>query len=239
MLRLYSRPFLQGIKAVLPLWLASAPFAIAYALAARQSGLSILDTELMSLTVYSGAAQMSIIQLLSDRASLLLMLLTALALNLHHILYGLSLARRIEFSRLERALASYLLTDSVYGVTIVAGTSASFSWLFGAGLSLFVAWNVFTAAGILIGHLLIIPATAHLDLVAPLTFSALLVSVLRSKLDILVAIVSAIGAILCLSLHLGSGTILVVGILGALIGAWLAERRQHGPAGPASKAERP
>ena len=239
MLGFHRRPFVQGVMAVLPLWLASAPFAIAYALAARHSGLSVLDTELMSLTVYSGAVQMSIIELLPHRASLLTILLTALVLNLHHLLYGLSLARRIGLSRLQRALASYLLTDSIYGVTVAAGASASFSWMFGAGLSLFVAWNAFTASGMLIGHLLIIPATAHLDLVAPLTFLALLVSVLRSKLDILVAAASALGAMMFLSLHVGSVTIFVVGILGALLGAWLAERQRHGHATPAPGADLP
>ncbi len=222
MLRLHPRPFVQGIKAGLPLWLGAAPFAIAYALAARQAGLSALETQLMSLTVYSGAMQMSIVQLLSGGASLPTILLTALALNLHHFLYGLSLARRIQFSRLERALAAYFLTDGSYGVTVAAGTSASFSWLLGAGLSLFVVWNVFTASGMLIGHLLIMPAAAHLDFVAPLTFFILLVSLLHSGSDVAVAISSIIGAMLCLSLHLGNATIFIVGILGALLGAYLS-----------------
>jgi len=231
MLRLHSRPFVQGIKAALPLWLGAAPFAIAYALAARQAGLNTLETQLMSLTVYSGAVQMSILQLMSGGASLPVILptilLTALSLNLHHFLYGLSLAQRIGFSRLERVLAAYLLTDGCYGVTVAAGTSASFSWLLGAALSLFVVWNVFTATGMLIGHLLTIPAAAHLEFVAPLTFFVLLVSILRSRSDVAVAALSILGAALCLTLNLGSATIFIVGILGALLGAYLAERYQR------------
>jgi len=226
MLRLHSRSFVQGIRAALPLCLGAAPFAISYALAARQAGLSLLDTQMMSLTVYSGAMQMSLLQLLPGGASLPPILLTALALNLHHFLYGLSLARRIEFSWPERVLAAYFLTDGSYGVT-VSGTGANFSRLLGAELSLFVVWNVFTALGLLIGQLLVIPTAAHLEFVAPLTFFVLLISLFHTGTDVLVAVVSTLGALLCLTLHLNSATLFIVGILGAALGAYLIERQQR------------
>jgi hypothetical protein len=98
-LRLDLPAFTLGFKVVMPLWLAAIPFALAYSVSAREAGLTPVETQVMSLTVYSAAGQMAVVQLLSTGAPAFTILLTTLMMNLHHILYGLSLAKRIEMSR--------------------------------------------------------------------------------------------------------------------------------------------
>ena len=51
---------LDGVRAGLPIMLGYVPIGIAYAVMARQAGLSVGQTYLMSLTVYAGASQMMI-----------------------------------------------------------------------------------------------------------------------------------------------------------------------------------
>ena len=220
-----SSAFRRGFRAMLPLWLGAIPFAIAYAIAAQKAGLSPLETQLMSLTVSSAAAQMGIVQLLAVGAAPLAIILTAVALSLHHVLYGLSLSKRMKLSWLDKATTAYFLTDAAYGLIIAHESNETSAFLLGAELSMFVVWNLFTAFGVLLGHIITIPADAHLDFVAPMTFFVLLVSLTKTRLALAVAIIAAAITWICLTLQLGSATVFIAGLGGAFMGALLAERR--------------
>jgi predicted branched-subunit amino acid permease len=177
-----------------------------------------METQVMSLTVYSAAGQMAVVQLLSTGAPAFTILLATLMMNLHHVLYGLSLAKRIEFSRVERVIAAYLLTDTAYAASITAG--GNFSFLFGAELSIFLAWNLCTALTLLLGHFVTVPP--QLGFIVPLTFFVLLISSIKTRLEVWVALFSAAATVVCLSMQLGAATVLIVGVTGALVGSRLA-----------------
>ncbi len=219
-----SAAFWRGFAAILPLWLAAAPFGLAYALAAQAAELSGLETQLMSLFVFAAAAQMALVQLLSTSTSLWIILLTMLVMNLHHLLYGLSLSQQINFSRRQRLLAAFWLTDAAFGVTVTDDKDGKPSFLLGAELSMFVAWNLFTGIGLWLGSVVTIPPEARLDFVVPLTFFLLLVLVTRTRLDWLVAVVSVGLAVTFSKLGLGNTAVLLTGILGPLVGLIIGER---------------
>lgn len=227
--RLNSQAFKRGFRAMLPFWLGAAPFAVAYSIAAQKAGLNSAEIQLMSLTVYSAAAQMGIVQLLWAGASTLTIVVTAVAMSLHHVLYGVSLAKRMRLSRLERVVAAYFLTDSAYGITVANGEkeNTSFLFLWGAELSMFLIWNLFTVLGLLLGHLISVPSGVHLDFVGPLTFFILLVLTLKTRLDLGVALISVAITLICLWLQLGSATIFIVGIGGALMGCLIMQNQKR------------
>ncbi len=212
---------------MLPLWLGAIPFAIAYSIAAQKAGLNAAEIQLMSLTVSAAAAQMGIVQLLTIGASPLTILLTVITMSLHHVLYGVSLAKRLKLSRLDQVTTAYFLTDAAYGLTIADKNNENPAFLLGAELSMFTVWNLFTAVGILLGHVLTIPATAHLEFVVPLTFFILLISLVRTRSAVGVVIIAAAFTVICLTIHLGSLTIFVAGIGGALVVALLVERQKQ------------
>jgi len=106
MSRLNLQVFKQGFLAMLPFWLGAAPCAAAYSIAAQQAGLTSTEIQLMSLTVYSAAAQVGIVQLLSAGASTFTIVVTAVVMSLHHFLYGMSLAKRMRLSQFERIAAA-------------------------------------------------------------------------------------------------------------------------------------
>ena len=212
---------------MLPLWLGAIPFAIAYSIAAQKAGLNAAEIQLMSLTVSAAAAQMGIAQLLTIGASPITILLTVITMSLHHVLYGVSLAKRLKLSRLDQVTTAYFLTDAAYGLTIADKNNENPAFLLGAELSMFTVWNLFTAVGILLGHVLTIPATAHLEFVVPLTFFILLISLVRTRSAVGVVIIAAAFTVICLTIHLGSLTIFVAGIGGALVVALLVERQKQ------------
>ena len=214
-----ERGFSAGFRAMLPLWTGLIPFGLAYALSARTAGLSAFDTQLMSVVVLAGSAQFSAASLFSLGASGASLVLTTFVINLRHLLYTLTLGQRLELTWSQRFLAAHFTTDEAFGVT-VASENVTYSFFMGAALSLFASWNASTLAGILLSTAIPDPAALGIDFVFPLAFLALLIPLLKRWIEVGVAALAGISALLVTD-FVGSGlTIFLVGTLGALLGAW-------------------
>lgn len=214
----------RGVLAVIPLWAGVIPFAVAFALLARTAGLSVLETQALSLTVFAGAAQVAIITLLMAGANGIAIVLTVLALNLRHTLYGLSLSKQFgPVARMPIPLLAFLLTDEAYGVTIRDGLDGHGgpSFYLGASLSLYGVYNLTTLAGSLVGQLLPNPEQLGLGFIFPLTFLALLVPLLRHWRQCVVAAAAALAALLLSRVVAGGLTILLAALIAASLGVAL------------------
>jgi 4-azaleucine resistance transporter AzlC len=205
---------------MLPIWLGVLPFGLAYAVTARAAGLSVLETCLMSVLVFAGASQFSAAGLFAAGASGFSIVLTSFLLNVRHVLYGLSLSKEMRFDGLQRTLAAYFLTDESYGVFITA-RERNFAFLMGNQLSVFFVWNACTLVGALAGSVITDPGALGVDLVFPLLFLALLLPLLRSKAAIMVAVVSGALAFVVARVLPGGLSILLTGVAGSLLGAYL------------------
>jgi 4-azaleucine resistance transporter AzlC len=210
-----------------PLFLGVVPFGLAYAVLARDAGLSLLETQALSLVVFAGSAQVSAVGLFGAGAAAAEIVLTTFLLNVRHVLYGLSLGRRTPLHGWRRPVAAYFLTDEAFGV-VAAREDRSFSFLLGAEVSLFVVWNLSTFAGALAGGAIPDPEQLGIDLIFPLAFLALLVPLVRGRVELLVAVTSgALAYVLAKSLP-GGLPILVTGVVGSLLGASLTRGRPAG-----------
>jgi branched chain amino acid efflux pump len=219
-----SRGFTQGFRAAAPLWLGIVPFGLVYAVVARDAGLSLIETQALSMLVFAGSAQFSAAGLFGSGAAALEIVSTTFLLNVRHVLYGLSLGRRIPLRGWRRATAAYFLTDEAFGV-VAAREERTFAFLLGAELSVFATWNLATLAGALVGTAIPDPAKLGLDLVFPLAFLALLVPLVRTRVELLVAVSSgAVAYVLAEGLP-GGLPILVTGVAGSLLGASLTRGR--------------
>jgi 4-azaleucine resistance transporter AzlC len=214
----------RGFLGPVPLWPGAIPFGIAYALVARASGFSGVETLLSSMLVYAGSAQLVMVTLYGGGASILAIVITALILNLRHILYALSLNRRFEpDERPRRGIVGPLVTDEAYGLTMreyLAGRGSA-AYLFGVGISLYVVWSGATLTGVLFGSLLPDPDRIGLEFIFPLSFLALLLPLIRSRIALVVAVIAAITA-LAVGPYASSGvTFLTAAIVGSSCGAFL------------------
>jgi len=213
--------FWRGFLAIAPLWLGVVPFGIVYAVIARDAGLSPVETQALSLFVFAGSAQFSAAGLFATGASAVGIVLTTFLLNVRHVLYGLSLGRRIPLPGWRRPAAAYFLTDEVFGV-VAAQPSPTFPFLLGAELSLFLVWNVATLGGALLGAAIPDPTELGLDFVFPIAFLALLVPLVRTRVELAVAVASGTLAYAVAHLTASGGVpIVVTGVVGSLVGAWL------------------
>lgn len=227
--------FWQGFKAVFPLWLGLAPFGLAYAVTARSAGLSLFDTQLMSLLVFAGGAQFSAAGLFLAGASGLAIVLTTFLINVRHLLYSLSLGQRFQLSRPQRLAAAHFLTDEAFGVAVVSG-QRSFAFLLGAELSVFVVWNISTLAGSLLSDAVPDPAALGIDFIFPLAFLALLVPLLSGWRELAVAAFAGLTALLAGRVVNSGVAILIAGTLGALLGAWWTGGAATNATRPTSRA---
>jgi 4-azaleucine resistance transporter AzlC len=216
--------FFAGFSAIAPLWLGVVPFGVVYAVIARDAGLSVVETQAMSVLVFAGSAQFSAAGLFATGATALEIVLTTFLLNVRHVLYGLALGRRLPLEGWRRPAAAYFLTDEVFGV-VAARPTATFGFLLGAELSLFFTWNLATLGGAFLGAAIPDPAELGLDLVFPLAFLALLVPLVRTRIELVVAIASGVLAYVVAQVASGGIPIVVTGVGGSLLGAWLTRGR--------------
>ena len=219
-----ARSFTQGFRAAAPLWLGIVPFGLVYAVVARDAGLSLIETQALSVLVFAGSAQFSAAGLFGSGAAALEIVSTTFLLNVRHVLYGLSLGRRIPLRGWRRVTAAYFLTDESFGV-VAAREERTFAFLLGAELSVFATWNVATLAGALVGTAIPDPEKLGLDLVFPLAFLALLVPLVRTRVELLVAVVSGSAAYVLAEALPNGLPILVTGVAGSLLGASLTRGR--------------
>jgi 4-azaleucine resistance transporter AzlC len=216
---------------MLPLWLGVVPFGLAYAVTARAGGLNILETQALSVFVFAGGSQFSAAGLFASGASAATIILTTFLLNVRHALYGLSLGREIRLSTVERLIAAYFLTDEAFGV-MIASKERSFAFLLGAELSLFFSWNVATFVGALLGSSISDPAALGVDFVFPLAFLALLIPIIKARVELMVALFAAVFAWALNSRLPGGLPILLTGIIASMLGAWLTRNEPNTQSNP-------
>ncbi|MGH9173856.1 MAG: AzlC family ABC transporter permease [Vicinamibacterales bacterium] len=218
--------FTRGFVGLLPLWTGAIPVGVAYGLAARGAGLNAVETQVMSLLVFSAAAQVSAVALLDGGAPAIVLLATALLLNLQLLLLGLAAGRDARPSRLGKPLGAFFLTEGAYGVAVGSGGGKlTLPGLIGAGASMYVAWNLGTAFGVSVGDAIPNPVGIGIDLVAPLTFLAVLVPLVRTRPALVTALVAGATALLLARIVPTGVAVLVAGLGGSIAGAWSA--RDH------------
>jgi predicted branched-subunit amino acid permease len=154
----------------LPAAAAIAVFGTLYGASAR-AVLGVPLTLVSSLIVFSGALQFALVALLSAGATALPLLLTAVALNLRHLVLGAVLRPRTGGSRLRRAALAFFLVDETFGFAIAAGHAAERAGgavgpstertLLVSGALCYLAWQVGTLVGVLGAGLAVVESLAR------------------------------------------------------------------------------
>ena len=223
-----KRNFIEGARAEAPILIGVFPFGLIYGALAVNSGLSTAAAQLMSSILFAGSAQFITAQLFSEDTPALVMILTIAVVNLRHILYSASLAPHLKDLSLRwKVLLSYLLTDEAYAPSILhyekEGLARFKHWfLLGAGVSLWLLWQLSTAIGVFWGAS--IPENISLDFALPLTFIAMLVPALKKIPMVAAALSAGVVALLAYSLPYKLGLILAA-LTGILVGALLEGRQ--------------
>jgi predicted branched-subunit amino acid permease len=214
-----AREFWSGVRDLAPLLFGVAPYGLVFGVLALT----------MSSVVFAGASQFLLAQLFAGGALPVVMIAAVALVNLRHALYSASFAPYAAHLPLRWKMAlSYFLTDESYAVSILrlegGRPSPNRHWyLLGAGVTLWLGWQLATAAGIVVGAQL--PSSLPLDFALPLTFIAIVVPMIRSPAGMAAAIASA-GVALAFAGWPCKLGMMAASLAGVLAGA-LASRRKR------------
>jgi len=224
-----SPQFLTGIVDMLPLCLAVLPWGILAGSMAIQSGLSVWQSIGMSAIVFAGAAQLVTLGLLMSKASVLTILVSVFLITSQHFIYGLSL--RPFVARLKvgyRLPIGFLLTDELFALSSTKDQkhALSVSYLLGAGLTFYIGWIAFSAAGIFLAASVPDLDRYHLDFSIIATFAAIIVPMVKDA-----STLSGVAISLLLSMLFAyfkvEGGVLIAGCCGMVFSV-LASRMAEG-----------
>lgn len=230
-----QRVFLDGFSAIAPMLPGVVPFGMTAGIAAVEAGLDPLMAMAMSLIIFAGAAQLVVAQLIGDGALPVIVVLTALIINLRLVMYSASIAPHLGPLPLHwRASTAYLLTDQAYAVSITRFLHGSMGgpkrWFYmGTAFPLWVLWLAATALGAWLGAA--VPAAWQIGFALPLVFLVLLVPVLRDYPSIVAALVGGGMALVAhdAPYHLGLSMGALAGVLSGATAELMVHRRRRRP----------
>jgi 4-azaleucine resistance transporter AzlC len=223
------RALTDSVRAFAPLLIAVIPFGLVFGIVAAGSEVGPWLGGATSVVIFAGAAQLATLQLIDAGAAGLVVVATALVINARHLMYSAALAPAFrEFPRRSRIALPYLLTDQAFALSIVTFGEIDDPeyrrWFFtGAGLSLWVPWQISTIAGIVLGAQ--VPASWSLDFAIPLMFVILLVPTIRGRPELVAAVVGATVAVVAAGAPYGLG--LIIGSVSGVVAGIAANRAEQ------------
>ncbi|MBI3647944.1 MAG: AzlC family ABC transporter permease [Actinobacteria bacterium] len=174
-----ERGFGHGVRQTVPLGIAVLGFGVSFGVLARTAGFGAVAPIVMSATTFAGSAQFAAVSVVAAGGSVAAAVVAAVLLNARYGPIGVSVAPHIEGGIWSRFLHAQLVVDESWAIASEGDGRFNPRVLAGAGLTIYVAWNVGTVLGTLFGSVLGDPARIGLDAAFPALFVALLAPQLR------------------------------------------------------------
>ncbi|GAA5137361.1 AzlC family ABC transporter permease [Alloalcanivorax gelatiniphagus] len=220
------------IRDSLAVGLATGAYGIGFGAVSVAAGLSVAQTCVLSLLMFTGASQFALIGVVAAGGAPMSGAATALLLGTRNTLYGLKMAPILGWRGWRRFTAAHVLIDESTAMSVNRDTTdAARLGFLTTGWSVFVLWNLATAAGALAGEAVGDPRTFGLDAAVGAAFLALLWPRLNDRRNVLVAVLAAAVALSVVPVTAPGVPVLAAGGVALLVG--VLARRPDAPATPA------
>jgi 4-azaleucine resistance transporter AzlC len=224
-------PLASAFRQALPIILGYVPVGFAYGVLAQKSGLSALNTLLMSALVYAGSAQLIAVGLFAAAANPLAIVATTFVVNLRHLLMSAALAPYLgRWNKTRLALFAAQMTDETFALHAnrFARNETSPTETFGINVIAQSAWVGSTALGLAASTLITDVRPIGLDYALPAMFIGLLLGQLKSRQHLVVAVTAGALSTALMLAGLGQSHVLAATVIAATIGlgvhAWTSRR---------------
>ncbi|EPX77227.1 AzlC family ABC transporter permease [Litoreibacter arenae] len=219
----------RGVLAGLPFIIVVVPFAMLFGVAATEAGLPLAQVMGFTVLVIAGASQFTALQFMIDNAPVLVIIASALAVNLRMAMYSAAITPYLGDQPLwKRAVLSYVLVDQTYNLAILdfeenpdQTTAQRTAFFVGCSLPLIPLWIGFTWVGAALGGQ--IPPEYGLDFALPIAFLAMVAPALRTVAHIAAAVTSVVLALVLGFIPLNLG-LLVAALIAMMVGAEVERR---------------
>ena len=211
-----------GAVKTLPVALGVAVYGLVYGMLAGQAGMTLGQTAAMSALVFAGASQFVALDLWTDPLPVAALVITALVVNLRHVLMGAAV--QPWFSRVSPAKAygsMFFMVDESWALAVADFNRGNVrcSFMLGSGLVLFATWLSASVGGMLAGGLVPDPARFGLDFAFTAAFIALLAGLWRGRSDLPIWLAAGLVAVAASLFFPGKWYILAGGLAGGVTGA--------------------
>lgn len=224
-----KKQFLSGMKAGIPVIFGFIPVGIAYAIMARDAGLSIFQTCGMSLSVFAGASQIMATGMIKQGASLIAIILTTFLLNLRHIIMSICVMDKMKpKSTCLKLLAGFGVTDESFAIfTTEKQEKCTPIFFLGLILVTYSSWNIGTLIGAIASNFLPDILSASLGIALYALFIGLLVPGLTNnrKLTALVIFTAVCNSILSQLMDF-SWSLIISTLVCAFIGVFFVDLKE-------------
>lgn len=223
---------LRGIRAGVPVVVASAPFGLLFGALAIENGLTVFEATLMSATIFAGASQLVGLNLFQDNVAPWLIVFSIFAVNMRHVLYSAVVGRRIRhWPLLRQAVAFFFLVDPQFAETerrIARGQTVGFGWYMGMALVVYSFWVLNSFLGAMFGRMLPDLGAMGIDFLMPIYFLGLVLEFRARPLFLPVVAASALCAVIAYE-TVGSPWHVSIGALAGIAVAVLVPVKREEP----------
>lgn len=226
--------FWRGIRDSAPFTLVAGPFALLFGVIATEAGLNLFEVMTFSLAVIAGAAQFTALQLMQENAPTVVVIISALAVNLRVAMYSAALTPYLGRAPMwQRAFAAYLLVDQSYALSHqkfeaepAMTVSERMGYYMGTCMLVMSVWYGASLAGAIIGNAL--PPQIPIDFALPIAFLAMVAPALRTLPHVIAAFTAVVVSLFASAVPWSLGLI-IAGAAGMIAGAqaelWMERRR--------------
>jgi predicted branched-subunit amino acid permease len=198
---------------------ATGAYALSFGAIATASGLSVLQTCVLSLAMFTGASQYALVGVIGTGGSGLTAAATAVLLGTRNVLYGLRLSSLLRVHGPRKLVAAQLVIDESTAMSLSRDDArANRLGFWATGVSVYVLWNVGTLVGALGAQALSNPKSVGLDAAAPAAFLALVAPRVRTRASLGIAVAAAAIALLCVPFLPVGGPVLVAALVAIVVG---------------------
>ena len=200
--------------------IATGAYALSFGAVSTAAGLSVLQTCVLSLAMFTGASQYALVGVLGSGGGSLAAVATAILLGTRNTFYGLRLASVLGVRGPRKLVAAQLVIDESTAMSLAHDSDrANRLGFWATGASVYVLWNLGTLVGALGAHALPDPRAVGLDAAAPAAFLALLAPRVRNRAALGVAVLAAAVAMASVPFLPVGGPVLVAALVAIVAGA--------------------
>ncbi|MFH9138517.1 AzlC family ABC transporter permease [Streptomyces sp. NPDC017524] len=224
-----DKPDAAVVRDALGVGIAVGLSGFAFGVTSAGSGLSLLQTCVLSLLVFTGASQFALVGALAAGGNPYTAAAGAFFLGVRNAFYGLRLSQLLALPRAVRPFAAHWVIDETTAVTLPQPTRRAARIGFTVtGLTLYVLWNLTTLVGALGAEALGDTDAWGLDAASPAVFLALLAPMLKSTVERVTAGLAVLLALTLLPV-LPAGVPVLLSALAAPVVLFLRGRTKRGP----------
>lgn len=198
-MNIQNNTFSKGLVDSIPICLGYISVAFAFGIFAVESGLTLFEALLISMTNVTSAGQLAAVPIIAGGGSLIELASTQLIINLRYALMSVSMSQKLHknIRMADRFLISFVNTDEVFAVSSSKPGKVKKGYMYGLIMPPYLGWALGTLLGAAAGNILPAIVVSALGVAIYAMFVAIVVPVAKNHVSTALCVILAV-ALSCL-----------------------------------------